>query len=136
TALLSDFGSSTFITVYLTRSDDVPVNTVTLPFVLQGQTVNIINNVPLDVTVTATISGSNPICDLNRNWAALYCHIDGEVCDAPLVVSELPFSHDGNTSLYLDDYSDTNVPAYSEDAIITGSTGAYYLNGDDVVYAY
>src|SRR5690606_115516 len=45
-AQLDDFGTSSFITVYLTRSDDVPVNPVTLVFALQGQAVNLINNVP------------------------------------------------------------------------------------------
>ncbi|NEN25890.1 hypothetical protein G3O08_20575, partial [Cryomorpha ignava] len=78
TALLTDFGTSTFITVYLTRSDAVPVNPVTLIFALQGQTVNILNNIPFGVTVSASIEGSNPICNLTRNFAQEICPAEND----------------------------------------------------------
>src|SRR5690606_6051632 len=82
-AQLDDFGTSSFITVYLTRSDDVPVNPVTLVFALQGQAVNLINNVPFGVTVSASIAGSNPICTLSRNFTELICPAENdEACDA------------------------------------------------------
>ena len=137
TATLNDFGSSPFITISFTRSDAVPVNSVTLPMALQGQTVNLITNVPFGVTVDAVISGTNPVCDLTRHWEEEYCHIDGEVCEAPIVVSSLPFTVDSaNTADFLDDYSSTDVPPVSPNAITNGSSGTYYLNGDEVVYAY
>ncbi len=82
-ALLSDFGTSSFITVYLTRSDAVPVNPVTLIFALQGQTVNIINDVPFGVTISATISGANPLCNLTRNFQQKYClAANDDICGA------------------------------------------------------
>ncbi|NEN25456.1 hypothetical protein G3O08_18350, partial [Cryomorpha ignava] len=72
-ALLSDFGTSSVITIYLTRSDAVPVNPVALISFLEGASVSIINNVPFGVTVTASIEGSNPACNLSNSFTQLIC---------------------------------------------------------------
>src|SRR5690606_10848114 len=83
TALLTDFGTNTFITVYLTRSDGVPVNPVTLVVAIEGQTVAILNNIPFGVTVSASIEGQNPLCNLTRNFAELICPAENdEACTA------------------------------------------------------
>ncbi|NEN25082.1 hypothetical protein G3O08_16400 [Cryomorpha ignava] len=79
-AFLTDFGSNTFVTVYLTRSDAVPVSPVTLIVALEGQTVNILNNVPFGVTVSASIEGQNPICNLTTNFAQLICPVTNDEC--------------------------------------------------------
>src|SRR5690606_23818190 len=93
TALLTDFGTNTFITVYLTRSDAVPVNPVTLVLPLEGQTVNILNNIPFGVTVTASIEGQNPLCNLTRNFAELICPAENdEACTATTLVCGDNFS--------------------------------------------
>jgi len=55
----------------------------------------------------------------------------GSVCANPIIVTTLPYTTTDNTNLYGDDY---DFP----DGGNSGCTGTsnYYLNGDDVVYAY
>src|SRR5690554_3302941 len=60
----------------------------------------------------------------------------GETCDAPIVVTALPFDDAGNTSDYGDNYSSGDVPPVATDAVTNGTGSSSYLNGDDVVYAY
>ena len=87
TALLTDFGTSTVITVYLTRSDAVPVNPVTLIFGFQGQSVNILNSIPFGVTVTAVIAGENSLCNLNKTFAQLICPAENDEACTAIVLS-------------------------------------------------
>src|SRR5690554_5284056 len=60
----------------------------------------------------------------------------GETCDAPIVVTALPFDDAGNTADYGDNYSSGDVPPVATDAVTNGTSSSSYLNGDDVVYAY
>ena len=60
----------------------------------------------------------------------------GDTCDAPIVVTALPFSASGNTADYGDNYSSSDVPAVAPGAITNGTGTSSYLNGDDVVIAY
>src|SRR5690554_1106305 len=60
----------------------------------------------------------------------------GETCDAPIVVTALPFDDAGNTADYGDNYSSGDVPPVATDAVTNGTGSSSYLNGDDVVYAY
>ncbi len=53
----------------------------------------------------------------------------GGVCTDPIVIDALPYSTTDNTENYQDDYSGSAGENCNESA-------AYYLNGDDVVYAY
>nr|WP_317631888.1 choice-of-anchor L domain-containing protein [uncultured Flavobacterium sp.] len=52
----------------------------------------------------------------------------GSTCEVPLSITNLPYTHTDNTSLYGNDYS--GLPGSS-----CGATKAY-LNGDDVVYSF
>ena len=53
----------------------------------------------------------------------------GGVCTDPIVIDALPYSTTDNTENYQDDYDGSAGENCNESA-------AYYLNGDDVVYAY
>ncbi len=55
----------------------------------------------------------------------------GSVCGNPIVVTSLPYTTTDNTNLYGDDY---DFPNGGESGC--SGTSNYYLNGDDVVYAY
>ncbi|NBL64277.1 T9SS type A sorting domain-containing protein [Flavobacterium sp. NST-5] len=55
----------------------------------------------------------------------------GSVCTNPIVVTSLPYTTTDNTNLYGDDY---NFPTGGASGC--SATSNYYLNGDDVVYAY
>lgn len=55
----------------------------------------------------------------------------GSVCTNPIVVSSLPYTTTDNTNLYGDDY---DFPSGGDSGC--SATSNYYLNGDDVVYAY
>ncbi len=84
-ALINSYGTNSFITIVLTRSDAVPASNVNLLAVAVpvGSTVPIINNVPLGVTVSASIQSENPICNLSANFAANICPAENDVpCDA------------------------------------------------------
>lgn len=58
----------------------------------------------------------------------------GEVCEGPINITELPFAVTDNTSAYGDDYESGDRPDVAPGAI--GTPSAFYLGGDDVVYAY
>ncbi len=58
----------------------------------------------------------------------------GEICGNPLEVNELPFNTTDNTENFGNNYGSSDVPALAVGAI--GNPTNYYLNGDDVVYAY
>jgi len=60
----------------------------------------------------------------------------GETCDAPIVVTSLPYDGAGNTADYGNNYSSSDVPAVAPDAVTTGTGSTSYLSGDEVVYAY
>lgn len=60
----------------------------------------------------------------------------GNTCGTPIIITTLPFDDTGNTATYGNDYSNTDRPAIATDAVTTGTGSAYYLTGDDVVYAY
>ncbi len=53
----------------------------------------------------------------------------GGVCTDPLIVTSLPYNTTDTTANYQDDYSGSA-------GANCGESAAYYLNGDDVVYAY
>jgi len=55
----------------------------------------------------------------------------GAVCENPIVIASLPYTTTDNTNLYGDDY---DFPNGGESGC--AGTSNYYLNGDDVVYAY
>ncbi|MCC5654802.1 T9SS type A sorting domain-containing protein [Nostoc sp. XA013] len=55
----------------------------------------------------------------------------GSVCGNPIVVTSLPYTTTDNTNLYGDDYDFPNGGNSG-----CSGTSNYYLNGDDVVYAY
>lgn len=55
----------------------------------------------------------------------------GSVCANPIIVASLPYTTTDNTNLYGDDYDFPN----GGDSGCAGTLN-YYLNGDDVVYAY
>src|SRR5690554_6500926 len=59
----------------------------------------------------------------------------GNTCDDPYVVTQMPFSHSGNTADYGNDYTYSDVPPLAPGAITNGSSSSY-LGGDDVVYSY
>ena len=120
TVRIDSMGSSTSGTIFHKRSDGVSMSNTTLIPQLLGLTLTISNTIPFGVTVRDSIVGSNPLCTLIRNFQQKYCHIDGEICDAPIVVSELPFNDAGNTSAYLNDYNNSNVPPVSSGVIGTG----------------
>lgn len=82
-ATLTDFGTNTFITIVFTRSDGVLVSPATLVLTLEGQTITILNNIPFGVTVSASIQGQNPLCNLTRNFEELICPVENdEACTA------------------------------------------------------
>lgn len=65
--------------------------------------------------------------------------IPGELCEVPKVVNTLPYTDVGNTSIYLDNYDQTDFPPIAQGVIIgSGSIPSplSYLTGDDVVYSY
>lgn len=67
-ATLNDFGGNSLITIYLNRSDIGDAGFVTYEDFLIGQTVDIITDVPIGVTVIASIEGTDPLCNINRTW--------------------------------------------------------------------
>lgn len=78
-----------------------------------------------DIYIQTNCSGSDSIF-ITTTW---YQPNEGETCDAPIVITTLPYNTSDDTANYGDDYS-----GY---AGVTGcGTTSYYLNGDDVVYAY
>lgn len=60
----------------------------------------------------------------------------GETCGNPIVVTALPFNDAGNTGTYGNNYDTSDVPPNAPNAVTTGTGSAYYLNGNEVVYAY
>lgn len=60
----------------------------------------------------------------------------GNTCGSPITIASLPFNHSGNTSSYGDDYTNTDVPTTATGAVTNGTGSAYYITGDDVVFAY
>ena len=60
----------------------------------------------------------------------------GNVCETPLQITSLPYSHSGNTATYGNDYEYNDVPPAVEDPISSGSFAQNYLGAYDVVYAY
>src|SRR5690625_1493699 len=60
----------------------------------------------------------------------------GETCGNPIVVTALPFNDAGNTGTYGNNYDTSDVPPNAPNAVTTGTGNAYYLNGNEVVYAY
>ena len=61
---------------------------------------------------------------------------EGETCENAMTITSLPFDHAGNIADYGNNYSNADVPALADGAIKTGTGSSYYLEGDDVVYAY
>lgn len=60
----------------------------------------------------------------------------GNVCETPLQISTLPYTHTGNTASYANDYDYDDVPPAVENPLSTGSFATNYLGSNDVVYAY
>lgn len=60
----------------------------------------------------------------------------GETCGDPLVVTDLPYDHAGNTADYGNSYSNGDVPPEAPGAVTTGTGSEYYLSGPEVVYSY
>ncbi len=84
-SVIEDYGTNTFVTIIVTRSDEVPASNVNLLAVAipPGSTVPIINNVPFGVSVSLSIEGQNPICNLTRNFIEEICPAENdEACDA------------------------------------------------------
>ncbi len=91
-SVIEDYGTNTFVTIFVTRSDEVPASNVNLLAVAipPGSTVPIINNVPFGVSVSLSIEGQNPICNLTRNFTEEICPAENdEACTAtPLVCGD------------------------------------------------
>src|SRR5690606_36736269 len=60
----------------------------------------------------------------------------GEICNLPIDVTSLPYSHSGNTATYLNDYISSDVPPLADGAITNGTGSTSYLSGTEVVYGY
>ncbi len=94
TATLTDFNDNLFITVSMVRSDAVEVDDVTLPFAIEGQTVTLIEDVPVGVTVDATIS-AGPDCFTTRSWINGLCPPPNDICaDAIAMECGVPYFGD------------------------------------------
>ena len=74
------WGTSSFITVFQTRSDGVTASSVTLVPALVGQTINFVTNIPFGVTIHDSIVGSNEICTLIRNFSQAICPVVNDLC--------------------------------------------------------
>lgn len=61
---------------------------------------------------------------------------EGWVCETPITVTTLPYTHTDNTINYGNDYTSADAPPFSPDVVGTGTGTTNYLNGYDVVYAY
>jgi hypothetical protein len=57
----------------------------------------------------------------------------GNLCTDPIVISGLPFTTTDNTANYGDNY---DPPTTTSIACGAGTSGNYYLGGNDVIYAY
>jgi hypothetical protein len=104
-----------------------PVTSVNVGALL-GQTEYAVLIVPFNANGEA--EGCTPVTFTTLNPA---------ICQAPLVVSSLPFTTTDNTGNYGNDYNSTNLPVgpvLNPSPISTGTLNGSYLNGDDVVYAY
>jgi len=60
----------------------------------------------------------------------------GNVCETPLQIAALPYSHTGNTATYGNDYEYGDVPPAVANPISSGSFAQNYLGAFDVVYAF
>lgn len=60
----------------------------------------------------------------------------GNVCETPLQITQLPYSHTANTSTYGNDYDYFDVPPIADNAVTSGTFAPNYLGAFDVVYAY
>src|SRR5690554_953306 len=94
-------------------------------------TYSVSNGTEVLVSGTLTTADTLIFSDLNCDSGTA-----GQTCDAPIVVTALPFDDAGNTADYGDNYSSGDVPPVATDAVTNGTGSSSYLNGDDVVYAY
>ncbi len=116
-AILNDFGTNSFISVAMTRSDGVQVYPVTISALTPiGTTYQIINNVPTGVTVTAAIQGANPICNSNRTWLSMGCYC------IPTMNNGCTYEFISNVSLSGENVDLNNTSGCSENSY------AYYTN--------
>lgn len=60
----------------------------------------------------------------------------GNVCETPLQITTLPYSHAANTGTYGNDYGYNDVPPIADNAVTSGTFAQNYLGAYDVVYAY
>lgn len=60
----------------------------------------------------------------------------GNVCETPLQISSLPYSHSGNTATYGNDYDYFDIPEPIANPVSNGSFATYYIGSNEVVYAY
>ncbi len=58
----------------------------------------------------------------------------GQTCNAPIIITSLPYNDNGNTSAYGDNYDNADVPPVATGAVTNGTGSDYYITGDDVVY--
>lgn len=59
----------------------------------------------------------------------------GQTCNAPIVISSVPFTDTDNTSNFGDDYSAADRPPLGGEQYASGTGSGSYLDGDDVVYS-
>lgn len=61
------------------------------------------------------------------------CAQVGTICTNPIIISSLPYSTTDNTANYADNY---DPPTATPISCGSGTSGNYYLSGNDVVYSY
>src|SRR5690554_6182313 len=148
-AILNDFGSNTFVSVAMTRSDGVSVFPVTISSDLPvGYEFELINDVPTGVLVTAVVQSINPACNLNRTWTSMGCYCIPEIeygCDNDNNISNVSLSGetvdlDNTTGCSPDAYgyfADLDQPDLAPGELYTLSVStSYYSNANQQAIAW
>ncbi len=127
---MNDFSDNAFITIAMTRSDEVLVENVTLIAPLVGQTVSIIQDVPFGVTVSATITGLDPTCDQTRNWSEDgLCPPQNNECETAIAVECNSVTAGSNTN---GSAAPEGTPFCGEANQVDESAGVWYTFTSDV----
>ena len=96
TAILNGFGSNTFVTISMTRSDNNQVVVATIPFGLpEGYAYPLINDIPAGVTISASVQPNDPQCNQQEEWLSLGCYCIPEYdygCDSGDQISNVSLS--------------------------------------------
>ncbi len=113
------------------------------PSVIYDATLGAVTSVNVGPLLATTLYQVD-IVPFNANGTAIGCTsysfttLNPAICQAPLLISTLPYSTSDNTANYGDDYESVNLPLGPAlfPALSTGTLTGSYLGGDDVVYAY